>query len=86
MERLSYGIFGKQWGQDFEELPESYVIFITRDDAIGSSLPIYHIVRTIRETDEELFQCRKLWSSRCMDVGYTRGGILICFRIKTRSG
>ena len=53
MERLSYGIFGKQWGQDFEELPESYVIFITRDDAIGSSLPIYHIDRTIRETDEE---------------------------------
>lgn len=40
-------------GQDFEELPESYVIFITRDDAIGSSLPIYHIDRTIRETDEE---------------------------------
>lgn len=30
-------------GQDFDELPESYVIFITRDDVLGYGLPIYHI-------------------------------------------
>ena len=26
-------------GQDFDDLPESYVIFITRDDALGYGLP-----------------------------------------------
>ena len=39
-------------GQDFNELPESYVIFITRDDALGYGLPIYHIDRTIKEVRE----------------------------------
>ena len=42
-------------GQDFEELPESYVIFITRDDILGYGLPIYHIDRKIKEL-EEAFQ------------------------------
>jgi predicted transposase/invertase (TIGR01784 family) len=42
-------------GQDFEELPESYVIFITRDDILGYGLPIYHINRQIKEL-EEAFQ------------------------------
>ena len=36
-------------GQDFDELPESYVIFITRDDTLEYSLPIYHIDRQIKE-------------------------------------
>jgi len=39
-------------GQDFEELPESYVIFITRDDILGYGLPIYHIDRQIKELNE----------------------------------
>ena len=39
-------------GQDFEELPESYVIFITRDDILGYGLPIYHIDRKIKELNE----------------------------------
>ena len=38
-------------GQEFDELPESYVIFITRDDALGYELPIYHIERRIDEND-----------------------------------
>ena len=38
-------------GQDFEELPESYVIFITRDDILGYGLPIYHIDRQIKEIE-----------------------------------
>lgn len=39
-----------QRGQPFEALPVTYVIFITRDDILGSGLPIYHIQRTIKET------------------------------------
>lgn len=40
-------------GQDFDELPESYVIFITRDDVLGYGLPAYHIDRQIKELDKE---------------------------------
>ena len=36
-------------GQDFNELPESYVIFITRGDVLGYGLPIYHVERKIEE-------------------------------------
>ena len=39
-------------GQDFDELPESYVIFITRDDVLGYRLPIYHISKKIEEVNE----------------------------------
>ena len=39
-------------GQDFDELPASYVIFIMRDDVLGYGLPIYHIDRTIKEVRE----------------------------------
>ena len=40
-------------GQDFDELPETYVIFITRDDMLGYNLPIYHIERKIKEVQED---------------------------------
>ena len=39
-------------GQDFDELPESYVIFITRDDILGYGFPIYQIDRHIKEADD----------------------------------
>lgn len=39
-------------GQDFGELPENYVIFITRTDVLGRKKQIYHIDRRIRETGE----------------------------------
>ncbi len=39
-------------GQDFDELPESYVIFITRDDVLGYGFPIYYINRKIEEVSE----------------------------------
>lgn len=39
-------------GQDFNELPESYVIFITRNDILGYGLPIYHIEKKILEVNE----------------------------------
>lgn len=39
-------------GQDFDELPEVHVIFITRDDILGYDLPIYHIRKKIDEINE----------------------------------
>jgi predicted transposase/invertase (TIGR01784 family) len=39
-------------GDDFENIPEAYVIFITEKDHLGKGLPIYHIERTITETGE----------------------------------
>ena len=36
-------------GQDFDELPESYIIFITQNDVLGCGFPIYHIDRMIKE-------------------------------------
>ena len=40
-------------GQDFDALPESYVIFISRKDPLGYGLPIYHIDRKITEVSED---------------------------------
>ena len=34
-------------GEDFNDLPETYVIFITENDVIGGNLPIYTIERQI---------------------------------------
>ena len=39
-------------GQNFNELPESYVIFITRGDVLGYGLPIYHVERQIEEVEK----------------------------------
>ena len=38
-------------GEEFTELPESYVIFITENDVLGMNKPIYYIERTIRGDD-----------------------------------
>ncbi|MBU5477035.1 PD-(D/E)XK nuclease family transposase, partial [Eubacterium sp. MSJ-21] len=40
---------------DFEELPESFVIFITENDKYKRSVPLYHIERKIEEDDNALF-------------------------------
>ena len=37
-------------GFDPEQLPETYVIFITENDVLGEGLPVYHIDRVVRET------------------------------------
>ncbi len=37
-------------GENFDELPETYVIFITRRDALKVDLPIVHVDRVIMET------------------------------------
>ena len=39
-------------GQDFDALPELYVIFITEKDVFKKGLPIYRIERRIEETGE----------------------------------
>lgn len=36
-------------GDDFAQLSENYVIFITANDVLGYKLPIYHIERCIME-------------------------------------
>lgn len=40
-------------GEEFEKLPETYVIFITENDAFGWTLLIYHIDRTIQESKQD---------------------------------
>ena len=40
-------------GQGVNELPGSYIIFITREDVLGYGLPIYHIDRRIKEEKED---------------------------------
>ena len=39
-------------GQAFKELKDSYVIFIYKHDKFRVGLPLYHIDRYVRETDE----------------------------------
>lgn len=39
-------------GEDVNELPETYVIFITENDVLGKNKPIYHINRVIEETGD----------------------------------
>ena len=41
--------------QDFKELPESFIIFITENDKYECGVPVYHIERTIEEREHELF-------------------------------
>ncbi len=36
-------------GEDFRNVPETVVIFITENDVLGDGLPVYHIERVIRE-------------------------------------
>ena len=41
--------------EDFEDLPDTYVIFITENDKFDKGKPLYHIERTIEEMDGALF-------------------------------
>lgn len=40
-------------GQKFDDLPQSFIIFITKKDVLGYGIPIYHIKRTIDELQVE---------------------------------
>ena len=48
---LDYHELNKQ--EDFRELPESFVIFITENDVVGDGEKIYHIDRIVKETNKE---------------------------------
>ena len=37
-------------GGNFDDLPETWVIFITENDVMGGNKPLYHIERTVTET------------------------------------
>ena len=39
-------------GEDFDNLPETYVVFITENDVMGRGKPLYQIERCILETGE----------------------------------
>ena len=39
-------------GEKFDELPETYVVFITEHDVFGKGRPLYHIGRYIFDTNE----------------------------------
>ena len=39
-------------GEDFEKLPETYMIFITEQDVIKKGLPLYRVERCVLETNE----------------------------------
>lgn len=39
-------------GEDFEDLVDTYVIFITENDKFGMGIPLYHVERKITELDE----------------------------------
>ncbi len=39
-------------GQEFSELQDSYMVFITQTDIFGHGIPIYTINRHFEETDE----------------------------------
>ena len=42
-------------GEDFEDLTDTYVIFITENDKFGKGLPLYHIDRKVSELEDALF-------------------------------
>lgn len=44
-------------GEDTEELPETYVIFITENDVMGENKPIYHVNRYVEETGKNFGDC-----------------------------
>lgn len=39
-------------GEDFDNLPETYVVFITENDVMGKGKPLYQVERCILETGE----------------------------------
>ena len=50
-------------GEKFDELPETYVVFITEHDVIGKGQPLYHIGRYIFDTNERDRKSTRLNSS-----------------------
>ena len=48
-------LFPCEKGQEFDEVAEPHVIFITENDKYDAGLPVYHINRTIEEFNHRSF-------------------------------
>ncbi|MDO4292273.1 MAG: PD-(D/E)XK nuclease family transposase [Eubacteriales bacterium] len=71
-------------GEAFACLPESYVIFITRDDVLGEHLPIYHVDRMIREVNREFAdQSHIIYVNASMQDDSELGRLMQDFHCKT---
>ena len=71
-------------GQDFKELPEGNVIFITRGDVLGGGLPIYHIDRKVNETGQDFGDGQYILyvNSAIRDEGTELGRLMYDFHCK----
>ena len=71
-------------GQDFKELPEGNVIFITRGDVLGGGLPIYHIDRKVNETGQDFGDGQYIlyMNSAIRDEGTELGRLMHDFHCK----
>ena len=49
-----------QSGDDFSDLPETFVIFITENDMIGDGLPLYTVDRQITNTGKPFDDCEHI--------------------------
>ena len=49
-----------QPGDDFSDLPETFVIFITENDVIGDGLPLYTVDRQITNTGKPFDDCEHI--------------------------
>ncbi len=62
-------------GEDYNTLPETYVIFITESDIIGAGKPIYHIDRQIAEMnmpfddEEHIIYVNAAYEDELTDLG-----------------
>ena len=43
-------------GQEFSDIHDSYVIFITENDILGQGLPLYHINRIVEDMAQDMAQ------------------------------
>lgn len=71
-------------GRRFDDLPETFVIFITEHDPLGAGEPIYHIDRRIKETNE-LFgdEAHIVYvNGSCMDIKTELGKLMFDFSCK----
>ena len=64
-------------GAETDELPETYVIFITENDVLKRGLPLYHIERVITETGELFGDLAHIVYANAAYVGDDEFGLLM---------
>lgn len=55
-------------GQEFSELRDSYMVFITQTDIFGHGLPVYTVNRHFEEIDDSFSRSNEPSSHACMDI------------------